>query len=201
MSFDQLAAAIRRRRVVAGLVERSERCPDLPADRLVRLSRPPADRQDGGVGLLGEGGSLHAGANEDERSGGRIAALAVELEDGSAAQYQVELLVLLRLVVLVDDPIAHGATPPRVHAERRDAEVVSHGPPGTASVRQLRDLVQPLYGEIAHSTSFVDGRSSHRALACSVGEPPPHGAQVALRFDGDASAASAAADKSDKEIG
>src|SRR5262249_30085590 len=66
----------------------------------------------------------------------------VELEPGPAALHDVELLVLARLVVLVDDPVAHLLARPGVDAERPDAEVGPHGTPRLAPVGDLVDLVQ-----------------------------------------------------------
>jgi hypothetical protein len=81
----------------------------------VRLARDSADRDDRRSGL-GERRSLRTGADEDERAGRRVEALAVELEDGSAFQHKVELLLLVvRLVALVE--IAGGAGGPRVEAK------------------------------------------------------------------------------------
>jgi hypothetical protein len=69
---------------------------------------------------------------------------------------EVELLLqvlLLRLVVLVDDPIARRVAYEHVHAEARDAEVVTDRPPGTAAVADLVDLVKARYCVTAHRTS------------------------------------------------
>jgi hypothetical protein len=70
-----------------------------------RLSRHAADGKDRRPGLLGERRSLPTGPGEDERTGRRVQALAVELEDGAPSVDEVQLLIrVIRLVVLVDDP-------------------------------------------------------------------------------------------------
>jgi hypothetical protein len=74
---------------------------------------------------------------------------------------EVELLLqvlLPRLVVLVDDPVACLAARPRVHAEGRDAEVVPDRPPGTAAVADLVDLVKVRHCVTAHRTPVQVGR-------------------------------------------
>jgi hypothetical protein len=58
MGLDQLAAAVGGLRVLAGLVERVDRRPRLPAARLVGLARRPAERDDRRPRLLGERPSL-----------------------------------------------------------------------------------------------------------------------------------------------
>ena len=80
------------------------------------------------------------GRANDERAGGRVHPLAVELEHGAALQDEVQLLVAVRLVlvVLVDDPIAAVMAGPRVDTERRDAEVVADRAPRAAPVILLR---------------------------------------------------------------
>src|SRR5207253_7197934 len=84
------------------------------------------------------------GTGKDESAGGRDHPVAVELEHGAPAQNDVKLLVRvrLRLVVLVDDPVARVTGRPRVDAEGRDAEVVPDGSPWTAPVVHLVDLVE-----------------------------------------------------------
>jgi len=65
--------------------------------------------------------------DEDERAGGRVDLLAVDLEPRAALQDEVELLlriVVVGLVVFVDDPVALLAARPGVDAEGLDAEVV-----------------------------------------------------------------------------
>ena len=54
MSLDQLASAIGRLGVLACLIERVQRGPELPAVGLVRLSRGAAERDDRRLGLLGK---------------------------------------------------------------------------------------------------------------------------------------------------
>ena len=94
------------------------------------LFRRTADGNDGRPRLLGERGSLDARAGVDERAGGRLDPLAVELERRATPLDKVQLLLvlLIGLVVLVDDPVARVAGRPGVDAERRDAEVVPHWP-------------------------------------------------------------------------
>src|SRR5439155_428325 len=140
----QRPAALGGLGVLAGLVQRAERSPELPAVRLVCLSRDGADRHDRRPGLLGERRSLHAGTSEHECAGRALHPLAIELEHRAPLQDEVELLVPVRfvLVVLVDDPVARGTCRPRVDAEGRDAEVVPDGSHGTPAVVDLVDLVE-----------------------------------------------------------
>src|ERR671922_2239388 len=145
MGLGELESPVGGLGVFAGLVEAVERPPDLPAGRLVRLPRRAADRDDRRARLLGEGRALDARAREDERAGGRVHPLAVELERGAAALDEIQLLLLvlvLRLVVLVDDPAARLVAGPGVDAEGRDPEVVPNGPPGFAAIADLFDLVE-----------------------------------------------------------
>src|SRR5919108_987164 len=145
MGLGELESPVGGLGVFAGLVEAVERPPDLPAGRLVRLPRRAADRDDRRPRLLGEGRALDARAREDERAGGRVHPLAVELERGAAALDEVQLLLLvlvLRLVVLVNDPVAGVLRRPCVDAEGRDPEVVPNGPPRLAAVGDLLDLIE-----------------------------------------------------------
>src|SRR5919198_1736158 len=129
--------------VLAGLVERAQGRPDLPAVGLVRLSGNAAGGDDRRPRLVRECGSLHAGPDVDERAGGRVKTLVVELEGRATLDDDVELLVaVVRLVVLVDDPVAHLAAGPRVDAEGLDAEVVPDRPQRLAPVGDLVDLVE-----------------------------------------------------------
>src|SRR4029450_10657922 len=153
MGLDQLAPPICGLGVPARLVEGPERAPELVAVGLVGLSGRAADRDDRRPRLLGERRPLDARAGEDECAGRRIDPLAVELEAGTAALNQVELLVLARLVVLVDDPGACLAARPGIDAEGRDAEVVPDRPRGTAPVADLVDLVKMRHCVTAHGTS------------------------------------------------
>jgi len=88
--------------------------------------------------------SLHIGLGEDESAGGRDHAVVIELEHGPPPQNEVQPLVAvrLRLVVLVENPVACLTTGPRVDTEGGDAEVVPDGSPGRAPVVHLVDLVE-----------------------------------------------------------
>ena len=76
-----------------------------------------------------------------------------ELEQGSAAVDEVDLLVLSLLVVLVDDPVSRVPTRPGVDPERRDAEVVAHRTPGLTTITDLADLLQVGDSVLAHRHS------------------------------------------------
>src|SRR5215471_9506404 len=107
-----------------------QRHPDLAALGLVRLPRSPADRNDRRPRLLGERCTPEVGANEDECARGCVYPLAVKLEGRVPALDEIKLLLqvmLLRLVVLVDEPIARLMSRKCVDAERRDAEVEPDG--------------------------------------------------------------------------
>ena len=145
VGVDDRPQAIDHGLVLARLVLGPNRRPELPADRLVRLPRDPADRDDRRPGLLGERRALHARRGVHERSGRCGDPFAVQLERSAPALDEVELLapvVRVRLVVLVEDPVAHLAARPRVHAERGDAEVVPDWAIGLAPVVELVDLVE-----------------------------------------------------------
>src|SRR5439155_12538257 len=103
----------------------AERRPDLPAAGLVDLPRRATERDHDRPRLLGERRSLDAGMGEDERAGRRVHPLAVQLERRMAAVDEVQLLAaIIRLIVLVDDPVARIRGGKRVDAERCDAQVV-----------------------------------------------------------------------------
>src|SRR5262245_63866200 len=91
MRLEQRATPIGSLGILAGLIERVQLAPELPADRFVGLARRRSERKDRGLGLFGERRPLHAGPGEDERSGGRIQALAVELERRPPPKHDVEL--------------------------------------------------------------------------------------------------------------
>src|SRR6185312_14387775 len=123
-----------------------ERHPDLAALGLVRLPRSSAERNDRRSRLLSERCPLNGGASKDECARGCVHPLAVELERRAAALDEVKLLLqvmLLRLVVLVDEPIAHLMGCKCVDAERRDAEVEPDGARKDTAVIDLVDLVNP----------------------------------------------------------
>src|SRR5438034_422329 len=125
--LDLLASALDRLRVIALLVEVVQRAPQLPAEHLVRLSGRAPERHDRRARLLRERRSLDARTGEHEGALGRVHLFAVELELCAAALDEVELFLLVvavRLIVLVDDPVAGLAGRPGVDAEGRDAEVV-----------------------------------------------------------------------------
>src|SRR5262245_47220394 len=131
-----------------------QRHPDLAALGLVRLPRSSADRNDRRPRLLTERCPLDVGANEDECARGCVHALAVELEGRAPALDEIKLLLqimLLRLVVLVDEPIADLMSCKGVDAERRDAEVEPDGPRKDAAVIDFVDLVDPRHRVTAHS--------------------------------------------------
>ena len=74
---------------------------------------------------------------------GASTSFTVELEPRpAAAGRRTAPRVLVRLVVLVDDPVAGLAARPGRSAERRDPEVVPHGAPRLSPVGHLVDLVQ-----------------------------------------------------------
>src|SRR5215831_5463831 len=135
-----------------------QRHPDLAALGLVRLPWSSADRHDRRPRLLSERCPLNFGANEDECARGCVHPLAVELERRAPALDEVELLLqimLLRLVVLVDEPIAHLMRGKRVDAERRDAEMEPDGARKDAAVIDLVDLVNPRRRVTAHSAVLL----------------------------------------------
>src|SRR5262245_30628781 len=141
-----------------------QRHPDLAALRLVRLPRSSADRNDRRPRLLTERCPLNVGANEDECARGCVHPLAVELERRAPALDEIKLLLqvmLLRLVVLVDEPIAHLMSCKCVDAERCDAEVEPDGPRKDAAVIDLVDLVNPRHRVTAHSAVLLQVVSGH----------------------------------------
>src|SRR6185503_10119104 len=151
--LDQLAALVGRGGIVTRLVERADLSPDLPADRLVRLPKRRAHGNNGRPRLIGERRPGDSGTDEDERAGGGVNRLAVELEPRAPFLHEVELLLLLALVVLVvlvDDPVARLGGRPGVDAEGLDAEVVPHGPPWAAAVRDLVDVIEVRRREPGH---------------------------------------------------
>src|SRR6266511_2372997 len=156
-----------------------QRPPDLAAVGFVRLPRSSADRNDRRPRLLTERCPPDVGANEDECARGCVHPLAVELERRAPALDEIKLLLqvmLLRLVVLVDEPIAHLMSCKCIDAERRDAEVEPDGPRGDAAVIDLVDLVNPRYRVTAQSAVLAGrvgtplGRSLTSAPA-RIGRP------------------------------
>src|SRR5207253_7691305 len=107
--------------------------------------------------LLGERRALDVGPDVDQRADGGLHRLAVELEPGTAALHEVELLlsVVLALVVLIDDPVARLATGPGVNAEGRDAEVVADWSRRRAAVADLVDLVEVRNFVTVHRASCI----------------------------------------------
>src|SRR5579862_3085763 len=110
--------------VVAGLEERVERGPHLPAEDLVGLARLPTDDKDRRPVLLCERRPRHAGLGEDERPRRGVHPGAVELEGRSSPEDEVQLLLVVDLGMLVDDPVAGLVARKAARAERRDPEVV-----------------------------------------------------------------------------
>src|SRR6266496_3840181 len=137
-----------------------QRPPDLAAVGFVRLPRSSADRNDRRPRLLTERCPPDVGANEDECARGGVHPLAVELERRAPALDEVQLLLqvmLLRLVVLVDEPIAHLMSCKCVDAERRDAEVEPDGARKNAAVIDLVDLVNLGHRVTVHSAVLPSG--------------------------------------------
>src|SRR5438105_3724678 len=158
MGLDLLACTVGGLGVLARLVQVVVRPPDLPAVDLVRLPRGRAYGDDRRPRFLGERRPLDARAGEDERAGGRVYLLAVELEPRATGLNEVELLLLVlvvRLVVFVDDPVAGLPARPGVDAERPDPEVMPDRAPGRAAVVDLVDLVEFRHCVIAHVPSFT----------------------------------------------
>src|SRR5439155_18697776 len=107
----------------------------------------------------------------------RVHPLAVELQRRAASLDEVELLLqvlILRLVVLVDDPVACVAARPRVDTEGRDAKVEPDRPRGTAAVADLVDLVKMRHCVTAHRTSCKSWR-------CGREQPSPRLAKIGAR--------------------
>src|SRR6478735_10333555 len=171
MRIGQLAAAIGDLGVLALLVQRIEWRPQLVAGRVVRLARLAAKGDERRARLLSERRTLDAALGEHERAGRGVDLLAVELEPGPAGVDEVELLVLTLLVVLVDDPVAGVPGREGVHAERGDAEVMPHGPPRTAAVVDLVDLIDLGHGVVAHRTPTGRRLPTTARLARSTRRP------------------------------
>src|SRR4051794_29050680 len=165
MLLSQLTSGIRGLRVAPLLVEPVQRRANLPAARLIRLSRHAADHEHGRLRFLGESGAPDAGTDVDVAAGRCIDALTVELEGGATALNDIELLVLPVLVVLVDDAVAGRVARPRVHAKRRDAELVPNGPVGAAAVTCLLNLRDVRNGKFGHGLEVL------RVRARDTGEP------------------------------
>src|SRR3954451_23403409 len=159
---DQVPSLVGRFFVAPLLVEQPSRGPELPAGRLVDMPRPGPYRENRRPGLLCERGPLQPWGGKREGAGRRVHAFAVELEPGSAAVDEVELLILTLLVVLVDDPVSRLPPRPSVDPERRDAKVVAHRTPRFAAVGDLVDVLQAGDCVLAHrylSGLFAAGRS------------------------------------------
>ncbi len=151
VGLDQLAALLDHGLVVAGHVEAVERAPDLPAADLVRLARDAADCDERRPRLFGERRPLHPGSDEDEGAGRRVQALAVELEPRATLLDEVQLLLLVvRLVVLVDQPVSRLTRCPAVDAEGGDPEVVPDRPHRLPPVVYLLDLAEVCHLVSAH---------------------------------------------------
>ena len=91
--LDQLAAAIGGLGVLALVVERAERRPELPAVGLVGRAGVPPIAMIVVPGSSAKAVRFTAPAGEDERAGRRVDALAVELERRAARVHDVELLL------------------------------------------------------------------------------------------------------------
>jgi hypothetical protein len=78
-------------------------------------------------------------------------------------------VLLLRLVILADDPLARGTRGPCVDSEGRDAEVMAYRPPGTAVVVDLVNLVQLRDRVTTHQDPFTT--LSLAAISASVEAP------------------------------
>src|SRR6478752_1362527 len=157
VSLDQRTTSVCGLGVLACVVERPERRPDLKTSGFVRLPRRATEGNKRRPRLLGERRALDIGRDEDQRADGRLQRLAVELEPGTAALHEVELLVsiLPTLVVLIDDSVARLATGPGVDAEGPDTEVVADWSRRTAAVADLVDLVEVRHCVATHRASCI----------------------------------------------
>src|SRR4051794_17385921 len=174
--LDRLAAALDHLFVLPGLEELGERHPELVAGGLVGRARRSADRDQRRSRLFREGGALHVRLHEDEGAGGRVDALAVELEPRPARLHEVELLlpvVLGRLVVLVDDPVTGLLAGPRVDPECGDPQVVAHRPPRGTAVGDDLDLVEGGDCVLAHGPPFSPEASGRARATTRARRPPP----------------------------
>src|SRR3954462_2322583 len=143
-----------------------------------RRGRPPrsADRDQRRSRLFREGGALHVRLHEDEGAGGRVDALAVELEPRPARPHEGELLlpvVLGRLVVLVDDPVTGLLAGPRVDPECGDPQVVAHRPPRGTAVGDDLDLVEGGDCVLAHGPPFSPEASGRARATTRARRPQP----------------------------
>jgi hypothetical protein len=115
VGFAQLASPVGGLGVLARLVERAERRPELPADGFVCPPGRSPECDDRCPRLLRKRRPLDARACEDEGASGRVHAVTVELEPRASSLDEVELLLPgVRLIVLVDDPVARVAGGPGV---------------------------------------------------------------------------------------
>ena len=154
--------------VVLRAVGRLGEVPVLERRRRPRRARLAADHEDRGLLRGRRRGAALLGAGEDERPGGRVDRLAVELERRVAGHDDVELLVMAGavalLVVVLDDLVAGVRARVGVDAERRHP----HRPPDRA------------IDEIAH----VDpSRARRGSVRREVGPPasPIHGTRSRRR--------------------
>ena len=163
VQFDGGAQCVTNLSVLAGEVHRGKRGPQLPAARFVPLSGRAFDQQDRRPRLLGVGPSLCTRRCEHECPNWRIYAVAVELEHGTPAHDEEELLVGGRVagVMFVDHRVTGGLAGPRSGAERRYAQMKANWSVETACVDKLFDLVQVRY--------YV---TSQLTLTSSVQSPP-----------------------------
>src|SRR3954447_23530165 len=183
---DQVPSLVGRFFVAPLLVEQPSRGPELPAGRLVDMPRPGPYRENRRPGLLGERGPLHPWGGKREGAGRRVHAFAVELEPGSAAVDEVELLILTLLVVLVDDPVSRLPPRPSVDPERCDAEVVAHRTPGFAAVGDLVDVLQAGDCVLAHRYTPSSSPRASAARPRAHSAPSAHAPGGVARRSGEA---------------
>jgi hypothetical protein len=131
MALEPLGRDLHRKVVLARVEVRLRGEGVLPARLAKRLTGPPPDGHDGRPVLVRDGLAAHREvADEHERPGRRIDALARHREGRPPGSDEVDLLVAISpLGVILDDVIARvGGI--RVHPERLDPEAAPNGAPG-----------------------------------------------------------------------